>query len=473
MRRMVTHDCGTSGVGSQEDRVLRESGLDDLEILEPRDLERYRASCERSTRDSEVTVYNIETGTSNYFAGGFLVHNCHKAKSPGSKQTRALWAIGDDAKYRYALTGTPVQDNIEDLWAIYRFVFPDEYPSKSKFVERYADTGYSQWGMFKVLGLKAESKNEYDQLMGVSLRRMLKKIVLPFLPKIVFEDRYIPMTGAQARAYKDMAEFSAVELGYKNAKTAMADKSVDIESGKKTTDEQVATTPLARNVRLLQFASSYAELIAHETEGDNTGSASEDERKGLSAFESGSTDDVSFDLRLSNPSNKINAVMEMITDGDFDGSSVVFFAQSRQLIDLLSEAMSKKEIEHGMIVGGQEPAERQQHIDNFQNGETKFILVTISAGGTGLTLTAADTMVFIQRSMSSIGMKQAMSRAHRIGSEIHDSVTVMNLITEDTIEEDQLEALSAKYKRSDELLGDSEQLERAGIKDDDSTHEHQ
>lgn len=398
--------------------------------------------------DETVTTAKCQTHEREFNMRGFksiVADECHRAKSASSQSTRALWALADKANYRFGLTGTPVQDNIDDLWALLRYTHPKEFPSKTKFIDRFAETGYNSWGIHMILGMKEDAQDEYWKILHTQMRRMLKKVVLPFLPPIVFEDRYVPMTGAQRKAYKDMEKNASVSLGYKNAKEARADKKEMSIGG-----ELVTTTPLAKNTRLLQFASAHAQLVSDTTDEDGM------------AFVDTESDDLAS-LELSMPSNKIAETMSMIENGDLGESSVVIFAQSRQLINLLSSAMTDKSIAHGLITGGQNNDQRQVAIDDFQNGKIKYILVTIAAGGVGLTLTRADTMLFMQRSYSSIGMRQAMSRAHRIGSEVHDSVTIINIITEESIEEDQIEDINAKFRRSDMLLGDSEALAKAGV----------
>ena len=398
--------------------------------------------------DETVTVAKCQTHEREFNMRGFksiIADEAHRAKSPSSQSTRALWALADKANYRFGLTGTPVQDNIDDLWALLRYTHPKEFPAKTKFIERYAETGFNSWGIHMILGMKEDAQDEYWKIMHTQMRRMLKKVVLPFLPPIMFEDRYVPMTGAQRKAYKDMEKNASVSLGYKNVKEAREDKKELTIDG-----ELVTTTPLAKNTRLLQFASAHAQLVSDTLDDDGE------------AFVDTESDDFAA-LELSLPSNKVAEVLSMIENGDLGDSSVVIFAQSRQLINLLSTAMDDKKIAHGLITGGQNNDQRQDAIDDFQGGKIKYILVTIAAGGVGLTLTKADTMLFMQRSYSSIGMRQAMSRAHRIGSEMHDSVTIINVITEDSIEEDQIEDINAKFKRSDALLGDSKILEAAGI----------
>ena len=151
-------------------------------------------------------------------------------------------------------------------------------------------------------------------------------------------------------------------------------------------------------------------------------------------------------LILSAPSSKIDAFMDDLPD--FEGRSVIVFAVSRQLIMLLSAALEKKGVDHGLIVGNQHTLDRQEAIDEFQAGHTKFILATVAAGGTGINLTKADTVVYLQRSWSLIDMDQSMARAHRIGSQIHESILRIDYVAPGTFEEVVIARLERQERRA-------------------------
>ena len=344
-----------------------------------------------------------------------VADEAHRAKAPSAKWTRALWSASEGAAYRYALTGTPIQDTLVDLWAILRYISPSEYSAKSRFVDRFAETGYNMWGAFQVFGVREGAKDEFYAGVNPRMRRMLKKLVLPFLPPIVRETRYVEMVPAQAKAYRQMVKDTIAEL----------------EGG-----AVVAMNPLSRATRLLQFASAYAELDVKELDDGR----------------------VESNVRLTAPSNKVNALIGDIKAGDFGESSIIVFAQSRQLIEILSAEMEKKDLPHGLITGAVSTDKRQEAIDRFQDGKDKYILVTIDAGGVGLTLTKAEYMVFLQRSYSSTAQKQAESRGHRIGSEVHEKITIIDYVSEDTIEEQQMMRLEGKYGRIESIVRDNDLL---------------
>lgn len=335
-----------------------------------------------------------------------------RAKAPTAKQTRALWAIGDAADYRFGLTGTPMQDNISDYWSLLRFVAPKEWSSKTRFVDRYVDVSYNIWGALEMRGIKPDTKEEFFKASDPRFRRMTKKACLPFLPPIVRVTKTIDMHPAQKKAYEQMVTNMIVEL--------------------EDSDPLVAKNTLSKSTRLTQFASAYAEVIDTELPDGR----------------------IESKARMKEPSNKIDAFLEDLEAGDFTGP-VIVFSPSRQLLNLLSARLEKKKIEHGLIVGGQDGEERQAHIDKFQAGATKVILVSVKAGGVGLTLTAADTMVFLSRPWSSIDNIQAEARGHRIGSEIHESVTIVDYVSRGTIDEIIARRLDDKFDRIEELTRDA------------------
>lgn len=346
-----------------------------------------------------------------------ITDEAHRMTNPKAAWTRAIWSVSDLATYRYALTGTPVQDHVDTLWTLLRFIQPKEFKGKSLFVERYAITGFNPWGVYEISGLRPERLGELQRITQPLFRRILKEVALPFLPPIQVEHRMVEMTGAQAKAYRDLKKTMKAEL----------------ESASLTTVDN-----LAQAGRLCQLASSYLELLP--------GSVAE--------YDPESEETPVY--RLAMPSNKVSAFMSDIQEKDFEQSTkgVVVFAQSRQLLELLSKEMDRADIKHGMVVGTQSEEERNNAIDAFQAGELKYILVSISAGGAGITLTAADTMVFLQRSWSKTAMEQAEARAHRLGSEVHDSIKIIHYLTEGTVELKQLETLKEKGDRIEEILQD-------------------
>ena len=343
-----------------------------------------------------------------------IADEIHRSKDPKSKQTRALWSATGNARFRYALTGTPIANNVLDLWSILHWISPEEWPSKSKWLDRFVDTMLNAFGGMMVIGVKAQMDGEFHATIDPRMRRMLKARVLPWLPEIMFQRRDVEMSAKQKKAYEQMRDHMIAEL-------------------EESTELMTAPSVLTQTLRLLQFASSYATMEVDDETGETK-------------------------TTLAEPSCKIDALMDDIDNGDFGDDSVAVSAVSRQLIELLSGRLTKAGIAHGLITGAQTDIERQQAVDDFQSGKIKWILFTVQAGGVGITLTAARRMVRLQRPWSLVDDKQALDRVHRIGSEIHDSILVTDYVTEGTIEERVVDVLDTKAENFEQVVRDRDKL---------------
>jgi SNF2 family DNA or RNA helicase len=336
-----------------------------------------------------------------------VVDEAHRMKDSRSKQTRATWAVqhGKDVEFAFALTGTAIANHVGDLWPVMHGVAPLDYPVKTKYVDRYCEEAYSPYGGLNIVGVKAHTRDEFFAILNPRIRRMPKELVLPFLPpKIRPEPRYVEMSAKQKKAYKEMSE---------NMVTALEDGQYIF-----------ATNHLVKNTRLLQFTSSFAEI--------------NDEGK----------------VRLSEPSSKLDELDTIIDE--MEGKPLVVFAESRQLIELAQARLEKRGISFRMVTGKTLESQRQPDVDAFQNGECQVMLMTIKAGSTHFTLTRADTVVFLQRSWSMIDNKQAEDRVHRIGSEIHSSITIIDMVSAGTVEENQVPRVREKFNRLQEIVRDRE-----------------
>lgn len=353
---------------------------------------------------------------------------CHRMKDPRSKQTRAVWACAHNpaTAYRWALTGTPLTNAPDTLWPILHFLDPNEWPGKTSFIERYCLKSYNLWGGLDVFGIRPDREEEFFQIFDPRFRRMHKEVVLPNLPPLLPpETRECDMGTKQKKAYKQMVDRMFAET----------------EDGSLA----VASSPMVQTMRMLQFASCYVESI--ETTIDPEG---KQHNKAI----------------LSEPSCKLDSFMDDLPDMLQDEESVVVFANSRQLLRLLAARFEKRPktqggpIPYGIIEGGQTADVRQNHMDAFQNGKVKVILVVTAAGGTGITLTAARTAVFLQLPWSNVDYQQAVGRVHRIGSEKHSSVRIIHYLTNETIEETMMNTLDEKAQMMEDIVRDGEALRK-------------
>lgn len=347
-----------------------------------------------------------------------ILDEAHRIKDPNAQQTRAAWAIGQNphVERRYALTGTPIADNAADLWSIMHFIDPIEFPVKSTFVDRYCETSWGKYGGLEINGINPERRKEFFQIIDPRFRRMSKALVLDQLPPIVRSKRYIELTPKQRKAYDDIEGQIA---------TRLPDGSI-----------MVAPNDLEEQIRLLQFSSATMKKIGINPKNDRD------------LFE------------MCEPSSKLDALEEILEElGD---KQVAVTAMHRQLINLATTRLDKLGITYSRVVGGQQEFDRDSELRAFQAGKTRVLLFTVGAGGEGLTLTATDTLVFLQRSWRMLANLQAEGRISRIGAEKHDSLHYIDIIAKNTIEEDQLQRLLMKAERLEEITRDRETLRAAG-----------
>lgn len=343
-----------------------------------------------------------------------IADEAHKQKDPTSKQTRAVWAVQHAAEFRFSLTGTPLANHPGDVWAIMHGIAPDDYPSRTRYVDRFCMLAWATFGGMDIIGVRPDTYEEYFRILDPRMRCMPKALVLSYLPDKQRVRRYAELNPKQLKAYHEIEKGMVTRL----------------DDGRLV----VTTNNLTQQTRLIQFSSSYAEV---NDQGH---------------------------VRLTEPSSKVDVLLEVLEElGD---KPVVVAAESRQLIEIACARLSnpgkgKTPISWTAVIGGQTEDQRDAALKDFTEGRARVMLFTIKAGGVGLNMTRADTIIFLQRSWSMLENKQAEDRVHRIGSEIHEAITIMDLVAPDTVEEDQILRLYEKSARLEEILRTKELLRHA------------
>jgi SWI/SNF-related matrix-associated actin-dependent regulator of chromatin subfamily A-like protein 1 len=335
-----------------------------------------------------------------------VADEAHRAKEPSAKQTRALWELMRPATYRFALTGTPVANSPRDLWSIMHGLAPEEYAGYTQFVDRYGMVSWNAFGGLEVIGLNPTTRDEFFKFFDPRFIRRSKELVLPELPPKIYTSRVCALPSKQKKAYKELEKMMLTEL----------------DSG----DMAYVTSPLAKLVRLRQVAAAYVNI-----------------------------DDGQWEL--TEPSGKLDELDAVLEEaGD---EQVVVFAEHRQLIDLYAKRLEKRNVKFGLITGGASPDERQHDIEEFKAGRLRIMLGTLGAGGEGVDgLQVASTVIFLQRAYSMIKDKQAEDRLHRDGQK--NAVEVIDIVSEDTIEDRIFEVLGEKTERLEEICRDQATLRR-------------
>ena len=145
--------------------------------------------------------------------------------------------------------------------------------------------------------------------------------------------------------------------------------------------------------------------------------------------------------RRTHGSAKLDALLELLSRLIEEGRRVLVFSQFTEMLDLISPAISKIGIAHLMLTGQTPATERSERVRQFQDGQVPVFLVSLKAGGTGLNLTAADTVIHYDPWWNPAVETQATDRTHRIGQE--KPVFVYKLICTGTVEE-KIQALQAR-----------------------------
>jgi len=321
---------------------------------------------------------------------------------------------------RIGLTGTPIANHVGDLWSIMHGINAPDFPVKGKFVDRYGLMAWNNQGGLDLVGINPEHKAEFFSILDPRFRRMTKDRVLDQLPPKIYSTRFVTLSPKQLKAYREIERGNITILD----------------------DGQLLVAPnnLVARTRLIQFASSYAELIPDPRPNDPE----------------------HMRVLLSEPSPKIDGLMELVDDlGD---RQFVVVAESRQLIQLAADRLTRHGVTNALLVGGMTDDERAAVIRRLQDGYIRVLLFTAQAGGTGVDgLQCVDTLVRLQRSWSMIINIQTDDRIHRIGSEQHSSVNIIDVIAEDTVEQTiQLPRLEEKLARLQEITRDRARVRRVG-----------
>jgi len=349
-----------------------------------------------------------------------IVDECHALKNRDSKQSQTVRAFGGRARCVFALSGTPITHTVRDLWPNMAMIDPAGYPGEERFTNRYVQTTTGDY-QGEALGLQPWRQAEFDQALLGQYRRKAKADVLTELPPKVYSVREVDLPAEYRKAYDDLEAEMLAELPGEEI-------------------ELSAMTQLANLELLCRLSCAAADVYTVTVEVEdplNPGQMIEVER---------------VRAKLRAPSWKADELVAVLDERP--GQQVAVFAPSRQMIDVAHEMVAKAGYRCALVVGGQTPAERQANVDAFQRGDADVILVTTSAGGVGLTLTAASVVVFLQRPWSFVQASQAEDRCHRIGSEIHDSIEIIDIVAKDTVDARMRDVIRIKAGALAELLKD-------------------
>lgn len=363
-------------------------------------------------------VYNIETGTGNYFANGVLIHNCHALQNRKSKQTLSAKKI--KGVYKTGLSGTPAYDKPDDLWSILNWLYPKYWTSFWRYYDKHIK--YIEQDGYRVIVGVNNVEDLQQEMAGFYLRRRKQDVLLD-LPDKYHTEIVVELDPKQKRAYQEMKKNMLAWVGEHE-------------------DEPVAApVVIAQLTRLQQFSDAYGELEKVPKMDRETGQEYHEWR-----------------MRLSEPSSKLDAVMDIISS---TAAQIVVFSQFSQVIELLAQRLEKVGIPSGIFIGSTSSEDRKTIIREFQAGKLRVFAGTIAAGGIGITLTAASTVVFIDRSWSASLNIQAEDRCHRISQK--NAVQIIDIVSRNTLDAKRIQKINLAWGWIKRLIGDDADLEEGNV----------
>jgi SNF2 family DNA or RNA helicase len=323
-----------------------------------------------------------------------ILDEAHHIKNPDSQVAQAACALR--SAHRFVLTGTPMENSVRDLWSIMHFTLPGYLGARQDFRERYE------------LPMARGGSDELRERLGRRLRPVLlrrrKREVAAELPERIEQTSFCDLTPAQAEVYRRLLEQSRQKLDDSR------------RQGNKGQGRMLVLTALLRlrqvccDLRLLGLPPSDASGGKKPEEGESRGDV---------------TPASSGKLGL------LDELMEEIIEG---GHRVLIFSQFVSMLKILSGHLDAAGTPYAYLDGSTKPADRAAQVDRFQKDEkiTAF-LISVKAGGVGLNLTGADTVIHFDPWWNPAVEAQATDRAHRIGQT--RVVTAYRLIARNTVEE--------------------------------------
>lgn len=357
-----------------------------------------------------------------------IVDECHFIKNPTAARTRAVIRIAKAVHKAggavVGLSGTPITRDTGDLHPILQALDSGAWASKERFVKRYCMSVQGDYDE-QILGLEPMREPEFRLCLLGQHRRIAKADVLPDLPAKVYSVRTVELPQKWRKVYDDFKASMYAEMPDGTELSVF--------------DEMSAYTHLSA----LSSAPGTVEVTYGPDVDEETGELKRHVHIELNEYDPKAVNGGSW---------KVSALLEILEERR--GRQTIVFAPSRQLVEIAGKAAVKAGHRVGYVVGGQAAGARTADIDAFQAGQLDVICVTTKAGGVGLTLTAADAVVFLQRPWELDESIQAEDRAHRIGA-AHESLQIIDIVAKDTIDGRRRESLPEKARHLAEFVQDA------------------
>ena len=357
--------------------------------------------------DLIVTSYALLRRDLDQYQGihfaAIVLDEAQQIKNPDSQNAQSAFALKGER--RLALTGTPVENSLADLWSLMHFLMPGYLGSRQDFRERFLKPIEN--------APNGPEQRRLTQRIKPCILRRLKRNVLTELPDKIEQVVYCDLTPQQKDVYAELV---------------------------KSTQRQVSEWAAAKDQGKARMLMLTALLRLRQA---------------------------SCDLRLLNlsgideipePSGKLLLLEELLNEVIDGGHRVLIFSQFTSMLRILRDRLTGLQIPHGYLDG--QTKDRASQVDRFQSGQAAVFLISLKAGGTGLNLTAADTVIHFDPWWNPAVESQATDRAHRIGQK--KVVNAYKLIARETVEEKIL-ALQARKRAVIDATLDQEQPMMEGL----------
>ena len=315
-------------------------------------------------------------------------------KNHSTQASRAVKQVS--AGFRLALTGTPVENRLSELWSIFDFLMPGFLFAYGRFREELETP--------VVTGGDEEAAERLHRMIRPFVLRRLKKDVLTDLPDKIEKNMVAVLEDEQSSLYDAHVQRLLAVLS-KQTEQEFAGKQIQV---------------LAELTKLRQICCDPGLLF----EGYAGGSA------------------------------KMQLCLELIRNAAEGGHKVLLFSQFTSMLERLKQELVKEDISFYALDGSTPKLKRLELVESFNKDETQVFCISLKAGGTGLNLTAADIVIHFDPWWNVAVQNQATDRAHRIGQQ--NVVTVYKLIAKGTIEEKIVSLQEKKKELADKILGGEE-----------------
>jgi TATA-binding protein-associated factor len=381
----------------------------------------------------------------------------HIIKNAASKSTKSVKKV--KAEHRLILSGTPIQNNVLELWSLFDFLMPGFLGTEKVFHEKFAKP------IAASRNSKTSSKEQeagalaleslHKQVLPFMLRR-LKEDVLSDLPPKIIQDYYCELSDLQRQLYKDFATKQKQTVKEEVVSASGASGTDDMTTGKTHVFQALQYMRKLCNHPALVLSPDHPKFL----EVTQYLAAKKSELKSIEhlpklmslktlLLECGiGIDDSDYTAKrvgaATNGRKKLHQLLQaeqqqqiLNSEGVISEHRALIFCQLKDMLDIVENELLKKHlpsVTYMRLDGSTDPRERQLIVRKFnEDPSIDVLLLTTKVGGLGLNLTGADTVIFVEHDWNPMNDLQAMDRAHRLGQK--KVVNVYRLITKNTLEE--------------------------------------